>query len=81
MRLVDASGKPLANLPVSWGVASSSGELPSQQQQTDASGQATASWLLGLGSTETVIATSGQATPATFTATATPNSSPPRGCT
>ncbi|NNG16690.1 MAG: Ig-like domain-containing protein [Gemmatimonadales bacterium] len=76
VKVVDAFGNPLEGLAVNWFVTTGTATLTPDQDQTDASGQATTEVQLGATpGVVTVTATPGvvvQGAPATFNLTATP---------
>jgi hypothetical protein len=72
----DASGNPVANIPVAFQAASGSGAITGAVTQTDYLGRARpTSWRLGASGTQTVTATSAGFAPVSFTAQA--SSAPP----
>jgi protocatechuate 3,4-dioxygenase beta subunit len=72
LRVLDAAGKPVPNVAVTWTVASGGGTIASLAPQTDTAGRVAARWTLGpvLG-TQAVSAKAGQLAAITFEATAT----------
>jgi hypothetical protein len=67
----DASGNPVANIPVAFQVASGSGAITGAVTQTDYLGRARpTSWRLGASGTQSVTATSSGFSPVSFTAQA-----------
>ena len=73
VQIVSASGSVATGVPVAWTVTSGGGNVSSTSTATDALGQASTVWTLGLAlGTQAVTATAGgaQGSPASFTATA-----------
>ena len=73
VQIVSASGSVATGVPVAWTVTSGGGNVSSTSTATDALGQASTVWTLGLAlGTQAVSATAGgaQGSPASFTATA-----------
>lgn len=71
VRVIDAGGKAVRNVTVTWAVTSGGGSVTPATSVTDNNGVATTQWTLGTSVTQaqTVTATVAGLTPATFTAT------------
>lgn len=73
VQVLGASGRGIADVAVSWAVASGGGTVTALTARTDANGLATARWVLGRNAgPQSVTATVSGLSPATFTATALP---------
>jgi adhesin/invasin len=72
VKVADGFGTPVANVPVTFVIENGDGTVSGESQTTDAGGVATVGqWTLGTAAgIQTLVATSGDLQPATFTATA-----------
>jgi len=72
VRVQAGTGQNIANVPVTWAVATGGGSVTQPSSLTDVNGLATVGWTLGAGNgQQTVTATNAQLTPTSVTLTAT----------